>query len=164
MRNYEIMYIVRPDLTDEDLDKLVETMSGHATQAGATVKSAEKMGKRRLSYSVKGCRDGNYILLTLQADGKAVHEVERRLRVAEQVIKFLTIRMDDEIKRMDKHHAKQAQRAAHAAAKLPPADATPAPVAEIPAAAAISDAAPVAVAEVVAAPVVEATVAEVPVV
>ena len=130
MRNYEVMFIVRPELVDEELDKLVETMAGHATQAGATVKNAEKMGKRRLAYSVKGCRDGAYILLSQLADGKAIHELERRLRVADPVIKYLTIRMDEELKRLDKHTAKLAQRAAHAAAKLPPAEAM-APVAPV---------------------------------
>ncbi len=129
MRNYEVMFIVRPDVVDEDLDKLIETMSGHATTAGATVKNSEKLGKRHLAYSVKGFHDGSYVLLHLESEGPAIHELERRMRVAEPVIKFLTIRMDEEMKKLHKHEAMRAQRAAHAASKLPAEVAAPAPVA-----------------------------------
>jgi small subunit ribosomal protein S6 len=96
------MFIVRPDLVDEEIDKIISTMETHATNAGATVKNIEKMGKRRLAYLVRRFSDGFYVLLTLEADGKAIHEVERRLRVSEPVIKFLTVRIDLEQKRLDK--------------------------------------------------------------
>lgn len=101
-RSYEVMFIVRPDLTDEDLDKVVTTMQNHATSAGATVKNVEKMGKRRLAYDVKRFQDGQYVLFTLASDGKAVRELERRLRVAEPVIKFITVRTDEEEQRLEK--------------------------------------------------------------
>lgn len=120
-RAYEVMFIVRPDLTEEDLDKLISTLQTHATNAGATVLNAEKMGKRRLAYDVKKFQDGMYVLFTLNADGKAVHEVERRLRVAEPVIKFITVRTDEEQQRLDKVRKLRAARA-----KRPPAEAAPA--------------------------------------
>jgi small subunit ribosomal protein S6 len=121
-RVYEVMFIVRPDLTEEDLDKLVTTLQNHATSAGAIVKNAEKMGKRRLAYDVKKFSEGQYVLFTLNADGKAIHELERRLRVAEQVIKFITVRTDEEQQRLEKVRK---IRAAHT--KRPPAEAAPAP-------------------------------------
>ena len=101
-RAYEVMFIVRPDLIEEDLDKLVATLQTHATGAGATVKNTEKMGKRRLAYDVRKFSEGTYVLLTLEAQGKAIHELERRLRVTEQVIKFITVRMDEEQQRLEK--------------------------------------------------------------
>ena len=101
-RSYEVMFIVRPDLTEEDVDKLLSTLQNHATTAGATVQNVEKMGKRRLAYDVKKFSDGQYVLFVLQADGKAVHELERRLRVSEPVIKFITVRTDEEKQRLDK--------------------------------------------------------------
>ena len=101
-RSYEVMFIVRPDLTEEDVDKLLSTLQNHATTAGATVQNVEKMGKRRLAYDVKKFSDGQYVLFVLQADGKAIHELERRLRVSEPVIKFITVRMDEEEKRLAK--------------------------------------------------------------
>jgi small subunit ribosomal protein S6 len=128
-RAYEVMFIVRPDLTEEDLDKLVSTLQNHATSAGATVKNAEKMGKRRLAYDVKKFSEGNYVLFTLEADGKSVHELERRLRVAEQVIKFITVRTDEEQQRLEKIRKIRASRVKRPAAGSAPAEAeTPAAV------------------------------------
>ena len=101
-RTYEVMFIVRPDLLEEDTDKLITTLQGHATTAGATVLNTEKMGKRRLAYDVKKFSDGQYVLLTLNADGKSIHELERRMRVAEPVIKFITVRTDEDKQRLDK--------------------------------------------------------------
>ena len=117
-RAYEVMFIVRPDVTEEDMDKLIATLQGHATNAGATVEKTEKMGKRRLAYDVKKFQDGQYVLFTLQADGKAVHELERRMRVAEPVIKFITVRTDEEQQRLDKVRKIRASRT-----KRPPAEA-----------------------------------------
>jgi small subunit ribosomal protein S6 len=104
------MFIVRPDLADEDVDKLLTTLQGHATNAGATVQNVEKMGKRRLAYDVKKFQDGQYVLFTLNAEGKAIHELERRLRVAEQVIKFITVRTDEEQQRLEKVRKLRASR------------------------------------------------------
>jgi len=101
-RTYELMFIVRPDMTDEDLEKLTSTLESQATTAGATVKNVERMGKRRLAYLVRGFADGIYVLFTLESGGEHIHELERRLRVTEPVIKFLTVRIDEEQKRLEK--------------------------------------------------------------
>ena len=122
-RTYEVMFIVRPDLTEEDLDKLVSGLQNHATSAGATVKNAEKMGKRRLAYDVKKFSEGSYVLFTLEADGKSVHELERRLRVTEQVIKFITVRTDEEQQRLEKIRKIRASRVKRPAAGSAPAEA-----------------------------------------
>ncbi len=120
-RAYEVMFIVRPDVTEEDLDKLVSTLQNHATSAGATVKNTEKLGKRRLAYDVKKFQEGQYVLFVLNADGKAIHELERRLRVTEPVIKFITVRTDEEQQRLEKIRKLRAQRV-----KRPPVEAAPA--------------------------------------
>lgn len=101
-RAYEVMFIVRPDLVEEEVEKLLTTIHTHATHAGATVHNVEKMGRRRLAYDVKKFSDGLYVLMTLDADGKTIHELERRLRVTEPVLKFITVRTDEERKRLDK--------------------------------------------------------------
>ena len=129
-RTYELMFIVRPDMTDEDLDKLISTLETQASNAGATVKNVERMGKRRLAYMVRGFADGMYILFTIEGDGTQIHELERRLRVTEPVIKFLTVRVDQEQKRLEKvkklRDAKVRTRPAPAAAPAEPV-AAPAP-------------------------------------
>ena len=109
-RFYEVMYIVRPDAAEEDLDKLIAGFEGTVTTGGGTVRSTEKMGRRRLAYTVRKFNDGNYVLMTIDADGPLVAELERRLRVSEPVIKFLTVRMDEEEKRLNKVKALRASR------------------------------------------------------
>ncbi|HVM92500.1 MAG TPA: 30S ribosomal protein S6 [Terriglobales bacterium] len=100
-RSYEVMFIVRPDMVDEDLNKLISTLESSVTSAGGTAKS-EIWGKRRLAYKVAKFNDGIFVLLMIEGAGSIVHEVERRLRVTEQVIKFITVRTDEELKRLDK--------------------------------------------------------------
>ena len=101
-RTYEIMFIVRPDVEEADLDKLIEGFSANVTNGGGEVKTVEKMGRRRLAYTVRKFNDGFYVLLTIAAAGSLIAEIERRLRVSEQVIKFITVRMDEEEKRLAK--------------------------------------------------------------
>jgi small subunit ribosomal protein S6 len=101
-RTYEVMFIVRPDVEEAELDKLIETFSGYVTTGGGTVKTTEKMGRRRLAYTVRKFNDGFYILLVVDAPASLISEIERRLRVSEQVIKFITVRMDEEDKRVAK--------------------------------------------------------------
>ena len=101
-RTYELMFIVRPDLTDEDVDKVISTVDTQVTSAGGSVKNVERMGKRRLAYMVRNFSDGLYILFTIEGPGSVISEVERRLRVTEPVIKFITVRVDEEQKRLDK--------------------------------------------------------------
>lgn len=122
-RTYEVMFIVRPDMAEEDLDKLISTLETAVTSTNGTVKSVEKMGKRRLAYVVGRFHDGMYVLLTVEGGGGLIHELERRLRVSEPVIKFLTVRIDEEQKRLDK--IKKLRDARKKASAAPAAAATP---------------------------------------
>ena len=110
-RIYELMFIVRPDMAEEDLDKLISTLETQVSTAGGTLKSVERMGKRRLAYLVRGFQDGMYVLFTVEGSGELVRELERRLRVAEPVIKFITVRIDEEQKRLSKVKAIRESRA-----------------------------------------------------
>jgi len=101
-RVYEVMFIVRPDVEEEEADKLIAGFSSTVTAGGGVVKSVEKMGRRKLAYLVRKFNDGNFVLLTIEANGAVVLELERRLRVTEPVIKFITVRMDEEEKRLAK--------------------------------------------------------------
>src|SRR5258708_22927346 len=101
-RTYEIMFIVRPDVEEAELDKLIEGFSGNVTSGGGEVKSVEKMGRRRLAYTVRKFNDGFYVLMNVAAQGSLIAEIERRLRVSEPVIKFITVRIDEEEKRLAK--------------------------------------------------------------
>jgi small subunit ribosomal protein S6 len=126
-RTYELMFIVRPDMTDEDLDKLISTLQSAVPAAGGNVIKVEKMGKRRLAYTVRRFHDGIYVLLVVEGGGAVIHELERRLRVTEPVIKFLTVRTDEEQKRLAKIKALRDARKKVSA--QPPAAAEEAPAA-----------------------------------
>jgi len=109
-RLYEVMFIVRPDVEDEEVDKLIDGFSATVKNGGGVVKSVEKLGRRKLAYLVRKFNDGNYVLLTIEAGGPVVLELERRLRVTEPVIKFITVRMDEEEKRLAKVKALRGER------------------------------------------------------
>jgi small subunit ribosomal protein S6 len=141
------MFIVRPDVAEEDADKLIAGFSATVTGGGGVVKSVEKMGRRKLAYLVRKFNDGNYVLLTIEADGPVVLELERRLRVTEPVIKFITVRIDEEEKRLAKVKALRGTRR-----KVSTEHAAPTPAA-IPAPAAAPTPARVEVAEPVQASV-----------
>ena len=134
-RLYEVMYIVRPDVVDEELDKLVAGFETTVTNGGGTVKQSEKWGRRKLAYTVRKFNDGNYVLLTIEANGVVVAELERRLRVTEPVIKYITVRMDEEEKRLAKvrairaTHKKRSAEPVHHAPAAPAAQPAPASVA-----------------------------------
>jgi small subunit ribosomal protein S6 len=133
-RIYEVMFIVRPDVADEDLDKLVAGLEQTVTNGGGTVKSTERLGRRKLAYLVRKFGEGNYVLLTIEAGGALVAELERRLRVSEPVIKFITVRMDEEDKRLAKVRAIRAtRRKLSAVAPEAPAEVAPAPAPAAPA-------------------------------
>ena len=143
-RVYEVMFIVRPDVAEEDVDKLIAGFSTTVTGGGGVVKTVEKMGRRKLAYTVRKFNDGNYVLLTIEANGAVVLELERRLRVTEPVIKFITVRIDEEDKRLAKVKALRGVRrkVEHAA---PAAPAAPAPVAAVAAPVEAAEPAPAAV-------------------
>lgn len=127
-RTYELMFIVRPDMPEEDQEKLTSTLESAVTSSGCHLKSVEKMGKRRLAYSVRRFRDGIYMLLTVEGGGAVMHELERRLRVTEPVLKFLTVRVDEEQKRLEKIAKIRAARRKASAAPPPETGGEPAVV------------------------------------
>jgi small subunit ribosomal protein S6 len=166
-RSYEIMFIVRPDVEEADLDKLIEGFQKNVTDGGGEIRSTEKMGRRRLAYTVRKFNDGFYVLLTIAAEGKLITEIERRLRVSEPVIKFITVRMDEEEKRLAKIKAHRDTHVKRSAIPVQPAHPFPSqapapstePVSAISAeAGAVPDEPPAAAATEVAAPEAAAAV------
>src|SRR3989442_10540777 len=112
MRHYEIMFIVNPNAAEEEIDKINTQVEGIVTSGGGTVDKIEKMGKRRLAYEVDRHREGYYVLFVITANGDIIKECERRLRVMDAVIKYITVRTDDEVRRLDKMKSYRQKRAA----------------------------------------------------
>jgi small subunit ribosomal protein S6 len=109
MRRYEIMFIVRPDIPEEELDKLIAQMESVVAGSGGRTEKVERMGNRRLAYRIRRHREGFYVLFTLEGSGDTVQEFERRLKVTDVVIKYLTVRIDEEQKRAEKFKALRAE-------------------------------------------------------
>jgi|SRR5215472_952792 len=115
-RIYEELFIIKPDAPDEEVDQFVETLRTQLTTAGAVVDKIDKWGKRRLAYRVDKYREGNYVLLQFTAEPGTVKELERRLRVSDVVLKFLTVRIDENLKRLEKRKKARDKRSARRAA------------------------------------------------
>jgi small subunit ribosomal protein S6 len=88
------MYIIRPDVEDAEMQKVVERMSEVVTTAGATDVKAEVMGKKRLAYEVKKYSEGFYVLLNFASEPEAVTELERIIKISDDVIRYLTTRKE----------------------------------------------------------------------
>jgi len=112
MRNYEIMFIVNPNATEEEIDKINAQLEHIITSGGGTIGKIEKMGKRRLAYEVDKQREGYYVLFTILGNGDIIKECERRLRVMDAVIKYITVRTDEEVRRLEKIRSYRQKRAA----------------------------------------------------
>lgn len=125
MRIYEELFIVKPDAPEEEVDQFIEQMKSVVTGSGGSVDKAEKWGKRRLAYKVDKYREGAYVLFQFNAQPETVKEFERRLRVSDMVIKFLTVRIDQTLKRLEKRKKDRDKRAHRKATSAPPAPAQP---------------------------------------
>ncbi len=123
MRIYEELFIVKPDAPEEEVDQFVEQIRTQLTSAGATVDKVEKWGKRRLAYKVDKFREGSYVLFQFTSGPEVVKELERRLRVSDSVLKFLTVRIDETLKRLEKRKKERDKRAARRASQAPAAPA-----------------------------------------
>jgi small subunit ribosomal protein S6 len=127
MRKYELIFIVRTDFPEEELGKLITQMEGVVTSHGGKIEKVEKMGRRRLAYRVERQREGVYILFVVEGSGETVKEFERRLRVNDAVIKYLSVRVDEELKRAEKAKAWRAEQAARKPRPRPAAGEAQAP-------------------------------------
>lgn len=126
MRNYEIMFIVNPNTPEDEIDKINAQIEGVITSGGGQIQKIEKMGKRRLAYEVDRAREGFYVLFAMNANGDIIRECERRLRVIDAVLKYLTVRTDEDTRRFEKMKSFRQKRAARrgtsAAAGAAPAE------------------------------------------
>ena len=122
MRIYEELFIVKPDATEEEVDVLIDQVKSTVANAGGTIDKEEKWGVRKLAYKVQKRAEGYYVLIQFTAGPQTVHEIERRLRVSDAVMKFITVRIDEKMKRLEKRKKAREKRAHR----------KPAPVAAVP--------------------------------
>ncbi|MBC7924766.1 MAG: 30S ribosomal protein S6 [Bryobacteraceae bacterium] len=118
-RIYEELFILRPDITDEEIAPVVEQLRGIVTTAGGTIDKEERWGVRKLAYRIDKKSEGYYILLQMSCPASTIKEIERRLRVNDAVVKYLTVRIDEKLKWLDKRRKEREKRAARKPAVAP---------------------------------------------
>jgi small subunit ribosomal protein S6 len=112
MRIYEIMFIVDPNAPDEAIDSIIAQVEGVIRDAGGSVDKIDKWGKRKLAYRVRRREEGYYVVIRYSVPRtEAVKEIERRLKVHELVLKYLTVRMDEKLKWLEKRKKAREKRA-----------------------------------------------------
>ncbi|MEQ1947976.1 MAG: 30S ribosomal protein S6 [Bryobacteraceae bacterium] len=141
-RIYEELFIVKPDTPEEEVDALIEQTKTVIANGNGTIDKCDKWGVRKLAYRVMKYGEGIYVLIQFTAEPELVHELERRLRVSDLVIKFITVRIDEKLKKIAKRKKARDKRAARKPAPAPAAAAPAAPVAPAMPAAPAAPAAP----------------------
>jgi small subunit ribosomal protein S6 len=147
-RLYDLIFICMPTTPEEEVAKIVATLEHTAQEHGATVEKMEKWGTRKLAYRVSKQREGFFVYMSIKSkQGEVIKELERRLKVSDAVIKYMTIRLDEDIKRQQKLVARREQRSRKRPKRPAPGAApAPAPAAAAPAAPAASQGEPAAAA------------------
>jgi small subunit ribosomal protein S6 len=119
MRVYEELFILKPDTVEEEVDGFVEQIQHVITNGKGTIDKTDKWGVRKLAYRVQKYSEGLYVLIQFSSTPDLVKEVERRLRVSDAVIKFITVRIDEKQKKIDKRKKARDKRAARRPAPMP---------------------------------------------
>ena len=98
-RTYEILFIADPNLGEPEVDALTALIQGYVEKVEGRIQRVEKWGKKRLAYLIGKHREGSYVLIVAEGPAALVREVERRIRVTEGVVKFMTVRVDEELRK-----------------------------------------------------------------
>lgn len=111
-RTYEVMYIVNPDTPVETIGKLNEAVGKLVEKEGGTVVRMDDIGMRRLAYPIQKKEDGYYVLFEIDGSGQEIAELERRMRVNDMIMRYITVRVDEDRKAATKRREKREARAA----------------------------------------------------
>ncbi len=110
-RSYEIVFIINPEAEDAEVMRLTEAAQKIITDQGGSIVKTEMMGKRRLAYEINHQRDGVYVLLEVEGSGREIAEFERRMRVNDRVLRYMTVRVDEYRRRAQKLKDRRARKA-----------------------------------------------------
>jgi small subunit ribosomal protein S6 len=111
-RIYEVVFIIDPAADDEEVMKLSEAVQKIVTSQNGAITKTEVMGKRQLAYEINHKREGTYVLLEIEGSGAEIAELERRMRVNDRILRYITVRVDEDRRRADKLKERRARKAA----------------------------------------------------
>jgi small subunit ribosomal protein S6 len=130
-RYYDLVFIVRPATPEEEIKKVLTVIEHTVAEKGGKIEKTEQWGTRKLAYRVAKHREGIYVHQEIRTThGELIAELERRLRVQDNVIKYQTVRLDEDLKRQKKLSQKREKRAARRPRRTTPAPAPAAPAPE----------------------------------
>ena len=110
-RTYEIIFIIDPDAEDAEVMRLTEAVQKIITDQGGSITKTEMMGKRHLAYEINHKRNGVYVLLEVDGSGAEIAELERRMRVKDRILRYMTVRVDEDRRRAQKLKDRRARKA-----------------------------------------------------
>lgn len=110
-RTYEVMYIVDPETPAERIEKLNEAVGKVIEKEGGTVVRMDDIGRRQLAYPIEKKTEGHYVLFEIDGSGQEILELERRMRVNDRIIRYLTVRVDEDRRRAEKFKQRRARKA-----------------------------------------------------
>ena len=111
-RIYEIVFIVDPGADDGEVMKLSEAVQKIITDQGGIITKIDMMGRRQLAYEINHQKEGSYVLLEVEGSGAEIAELERRMRVNDRILRYMTIRVDEDRRRAQKFKDRRARKAA----------------------------------------------------
>jgi small subunit ribosomal protein S6 len=127
-RLYDVIFIARPATPEEEIKKVISTIESACAEKGGKIEKTEQWGTRKLAYRVAKHREGIYVYQQIRTShGELISEIERRLRVQDPVIKYLTVRLDEDLKRQKKLTDRREKRAARRPRRTPAAAAAAPP-------------------------------------
>lgn len=109
-RTYEVMYIADPETAAENIAKINEGIESITTAEGGSIVRTDDIGRRKMAYIINKKREGYYVLHELEGSGREIAEIERRFRVNDAVLRFITVRVDEERKSAEKRRTKRDNR------------------------------------------------------
>ncbi len=116
MRNYEVVFVAAPTLTSEELDGCINHAQTVVESKNGKVVKVDNWGKKPLAYKIKKFREAYYVVLSIEGNGSAIAELERRFRVTDYIIRFISVRIDEDVKRSEKIKAARQKKGASPAA------------------------------------------------
>jgi small subunit ribosomal protein S6 len=111
-RVYEVIFIVDPDTQEEEMTKLTQNLSGVVTDQGGTITRNEVLGRRQLAYRIGRKNEGVYVIFEVEGTGGEIAELERRMRVNDAIMRYMTVRVDEDRQRAEKLKARRQRKAA----------------------------------------------------
>jgi small subunit ribosomal protein S6 len=110
-RQYEVVFIADPAADDDEVQRLTDNFKQLVIDQGGVINRAETMGRRQLAYEILHKTEGTFVLLEIEGSGSEIAELERRMRVNDRVLRYITVRVDEDRRRAEKFKSRRTAKA-----------------------------------------------------